>query len=662
MLQMLFDCKLIRGIDSEALEIPSLYSILGASTAMEFCGREVSVEHILQSIEISLRDDTGRSSIMCLSGCAGVGKTRTCVEIGELCVQNQYLVLAVTFNNNHSIQNKFESQFFQSEFHCHVPILMRLLHAYGQLPEASVAFDIWAPTIYLQFGLDLANLNPLLTLEYLRRLYCHEGPLLLIVDEMLMPWNSQLCDGEQTWQMMKRFYGLQRAKHQLAVLFSTLDNTCLDNFVKNPQTGRNFDVTSLTPLDPILTHSIFSTIPISDELLSGFNKSREQLQIQLILNFGTVPRITEFCISVLSGLKKSISFNELLERVSALIIQRYRCDLPLNLVYRCIFGIPTRPDEVFESSTVMDAVRHAYLFYDPLTQIPRMLPHQLFVQSVMHEKVPLLLQLLTTPRHTAHNIFEEAYRIHRLIFATTNNPTHVSQIFTPSIPFGKFIDLKIDQNFEFDQRIWTYANPPTPSDVSEMGSVHEHQIWIPRDSFEPGIDSVMFLRLETKSKNSSNQWLAVGIQNKWSKSPDEKISAPDLRGAEFRFRSRFLFRGWKKQNLLFVVVIRRHIPQYMAYDTFNGRQTFVGPTLIISTDVIRNHGTLSNFDRHLGPTFVGLLEQFYTFPPQSLNYLAGDNLDAANLYTKANGWTVFETRIAKKLGYLLPEDPTKTTE
>jgi hypothetical protein len=659
MLQALIDRKLIRGIGIGCkARCSNLSEVLYATKDMSFCGRDTILESVQRSIgHAAHRDKTGRSPIMCVSGCAGVGKTRTCVEIGKLCAERQhFLVLAATFNNHHSIQEEHETQYFQRPTHGHVPILMRLLHEYARLPGTDDQnFLVWSSNIYHKFGeVSLSQLNPLLTLDYLRRLHGHEGPLLLILDHMLKPWNSKLCNGEQTWQMMKRFYDFQCAQNKLAVLFSTLDNTCLVDFVKNPQAQRQFKAINLAHLDPNFTYSILSNIDISDELLSAFDKTRKQLQDLLIANFGTVPRITEFCIWALTSNPKPTSFNQLLEDVSDLILERYSVAVPIGLVYRCLFGISTQPNEVFHSSggiartvSVKTAVRQSYLHFSPGSNIPEMLPHMLLVQAAEHNQVPLLLQLLTTPRRTAHNIFEEAYRIQRIIFASTQKPMNVREMFTPSMSFGSFVDHEIDQNVLFDQSIWTYGNPPCAADIEKSLN---HAIWIPRNSFEASIDSVMFLRLKCAQRGSQIQWLAAGIQNKWSDSPHEKITASELTRAEFQFRSRFTFRGWQPQNLIFVVVTRRQIPQYMVENNFLGSPKFVGPTLIISTNSMQNEPTKTYFDQHLGPTFVGLLKQFHSFPPQNSEYVAGDELDALNVFS-GDTWESHRLQIATKLGF-----------
>jgi hypothetical protein len=644
---------------------------IASQNTMKFAGR--SLDRIVSSIFHNLTtSNLDRCELLFVNGCSGVGKTRYVVEACKSPQLKNVLKFAVTFNN-HTELNDLDLVLFSEAQTSHIPLSLRLLFSYARRTDS--LFENWCGEILTRKLVPkLKGLHPTLVINWLvvqivsqklrsfEKTFQEKIPVLVVVDESLMAWNSFQARNSSiekiTWNMMRSLYKFQGfmpdRSFSLCVVFSALNNRPF--LREGGPTPSNFPITHFN-LDPIENDDAKSVLIAHFErnphlimLIKSFHMTLHAFVTRIVQCVGTLSRALEIVISVcdLSKEHPIYHFRDLIFRVSQKIASRY----PLPIIYsdqlfaETLLGIP------IQKMTALHLLRHSFVCEthqleavpsEPLNNAgivvkfntTQLLSYAINLvkrrntgrctqfQSILAETFEAISE-----SHSAHNIFEEVYRyrlflqLHYLqtFHSQSGRVVNGSSLFSPSSSkrVNDFCALPINFKVRVYESQIKSRNPISAQNCqlnNETGLAHF--LTAPADPLEPAVDTILYLRQATLL-------IVYGIQLKYSILWSAPVNMRSLKKASLTFFNRMTFLGHKQENLVFVAILRQKLPDYMSDPSDSRYQDFyfgLGNVILICNDVEHD-----NVQEHLGPTLSSLLTQFYTYTRSDSYQLATDVL------------------------------------
>jgi hypothetical protein len=613
---------------------------------MNFVGRDEIMNKVVEKIQHNFNILADRTSVVLVHGAPGSGKTRFLLEVGNrFRAQNdQLVVLSVTFNHDHSLTD-FDRKIFKSgHAHWHLPICFRLLHAYAFRNHKNfVDFFTWYEAVEeLLAGVDdvgFSNLSVLSVIDFLRcQLSVDKFPVLCLVDEVLMPQNR--FGVNSTRAIMRDFYSIQGKTNNVAVVFSTLSHFGDPNHLISPAERNEFKY-QLRDLEQMPASQLLDQFfDRHVEFTKSFQLPQSQLVARVLANVSALPRALESALSTMHTIAVQRNYKSLrliLESVAGELAERYPLIPQFNnvLLMCALLGVPVS-DSAVEAAEFVYRRGFASSFVTE-TKLLELNPVQLVSYSTNYPKLSSVLDMyiandlrrIVNAPNLNRNVFEEMHhsqlhlRCHYHFLAAASaiqsTPVTVFELF-PGLRIlngsCELLNERIDFKLDIKPLIFLFASLPSPQQLSESFG---HLLCIPHDVRYPGIDAILFLRLQTRGTRSSagKAWLVVGIQDKWSTSERQRVDMAQLASSEQIFRCMMCRRGWPVESLLFVAVQRQDLPDYLIAQA-ESFEKFKFKSQVNNMVVIANN-TDQSIKSYLGSSIFGLVEQFY-LAPYSCNY------------------------------------------
>jgi hypothetical protein len=237
--------------------------------------------------------------------------------------------------------------------------------------------------------------------------------------------------------------------------------------------------------------------------------------------------------------------------------------------------------------------------------------------------VDAITDFLKVPSKFSVNIFEECTRrrcvieswsilfqkqLDENLFEQPNNCSpceiELSQLFPCADMFSHHLHQKIVLDRPFSSVFQRFKLTPHSKDIHKIASMSKSSlraaVFVPDSRFETSVDWVLILMIP------GEEFIVIGIQNKWSSTSHRFLSGPTLVQDVTYFYSLIQNRGWNHNQGVFVVLACASAPQYIElrtefpFDCWSELPTvaFIGN----SDRRLRNY---------LGPTTFNLIKSFY---------------------------------------------------
>jgi hypothetical protein len=554
--------------------------ILGVDRTLSFRGREEQVSQAHRHYSGLFSSDKvsdARAHLFVFCGAPGSGKSRALLEASLPAVVDDVLVLFVTFNNK-TVTCLDERTLLQQQIDA--PIALRLLYSYARC-NSLLSWDVWFDSIVRSRNVCLLGLSVESVLMYLRLIY-NKAKVLLVIDEPFKFLSQGWMDEDCTLKMMRAAFSLQGST--MAVLFSAFSTSILN--MKKTDSDRSILRVPLPDLPlsaaKVVIQDVFDQYgaPLADALAV----SKDEAATLLLAMLGGTPRVLEFAHD---ALKKGKSLAEVVNLTGQQVALRYPTTVPFNMLQSAL------------ATTTLDLHCVKYLVDGMLLTLPQALASGLCVEDLDYpDKVILssarllacayaspsssqyplgfnaaLKALMLIPLCKPENLWEEFVRRLLIVRSFNGDGTPVemslSALFDPHLLISGNFDVKITR-LAMSSNVMRFDVVPSPTDVQRLSG----HVWAPVSSFESGVDSLLFEQVSTSYRKS---YVCVGLQNKWSDDNNQTLSYTIMKKSVAHFYAKMLARGWKKDQVFMVFVIRRKIPQKLlaasgaAFELLRGR-------------------------------------------------------------------------------------------
>jgi hypothetical protein len=621
------------------------------SGTMEFVGRGRTVDEIVSQIDFNL-SAIHRCNTIFVNGCAGVGKTRTLVQICQNPMLRNVIQFFVTFNNETSLTDLDQALFSQL---CTSPatLSLRLLYSYAfPKTDSTTPFEDWCVRLVNCFNNDLIpitflqNLAPIRVIRWLQKLVqVHQKKdVLVVVDECLMAWNVYENEKtiksikDNTWAMLRSLYIHQGFEQHFSVLFCALNNRPFQKKQEPSPTKSKISHFDLGPLNideaMRMLRKCFEN-PKYARLIQSFHLTLDQFVTRIIQICGTVPRALEFFITAAES-KHVLDFRELAAIVSRMIADKYPLikDFTDRHLAEALLGIPIDYDTAFsllKRGVCIDAVPldsqathnerhdpiqvklemiHVIAYSLNLTRSNRVSSNTDPKTAMFHSVLNETFQAISSA-FSAHDTFEEIYRyrlfleLHYRHMFRRKQRFDICRYFSPSVSSFDItaVQLLVSTEVPVSRRQVSCWNPISAASI--QNNQHKfHVLTVPSNHYEPGVDTIAYLRIPGADGLPS---MIIGIQLKFRFVIDRQVNMDYIKSSAHTFFCRMIHLGHEMENLVFVAVLHQSLPQYMFEVGSHQRASFfcgLGRVILVCD----NGG---HFENHLGPTLSSLTSQFY---------------------------------------------------
>jgi hypothetical protein len=582
-------------------------------------GREHQVETALTHIkDIHKNQKTvERSDYLLVHGGPGSGKTRFLIKVASR-LPPTVLRLACTFNCKSQIC-RAELERWCKDACPTLPVTARLLYHYARGVKDRRAWENWLEDF--QKIPSIGQLSLRYVIKRLIKRFKKQQAVLLIDETCLL-----VTLGKWSEATTESFMGTIMSEIQdkgVPVIFSLFATNLVRKDLSNSL--RNIKSVALKELPSDCVKNIFLNFNCEEELrsLSSSLGIDSDTTFNLLIScLGGTPRVIEVACK---KLRCSASLIDLLSHIGHAIAERYSPPLPFDLLMDALGNALVDDKKYLMGSHLypLSYLINAGFCQDDSDHRGRVLiAYPWLLASAYTHSVPsdypagfcaALREFLTIPLSRPQNIWEEFFQrlliLRSFRYSIEDNGNQVSlalkDIFSPLLQLNKCLEVRIVMK-RLSTSVVGFQIPPRPAQVKQF----PNSIWCPMNEFESGIDSLMFFAPES---GGSDDLICLGIQNKWSIDDGSTIALPELNTATIHFYSKMLARGWNREALRMLFILKKKIPQKVILPkgpnqcqskprSLDPGQLF-GEVAIIST----NDGSLSSW---LSPPLVGMVERF----------------------------------------------------